>query len=247
MRTILIDNEKIFRDGLRNTINLFASELNIVAEADGVKTGLEAIDDFSPELVFLDVEMDDGTGMDLLSKLDEIAFSVIFVTAHDKYAVSAFRFSALDYILKPINVKEFEEAVQKAKEVQATKLLKERLDIFEENTTKSEQTKKLVLSGSKENLIVQISDVLSIEAEGSYSNFSFKNGETQLVSKNLKEYEQLLEEHKFFRAHRSWLINLKEVVKTETKDEMVAILTDDSKVPVSFRNRKQFTDSLKKL
>ncbi len=244
MKALVIDNEKNIRTTIIDLITAFCPQITSVAEADGVVSGLRKIHELQPDIVFTDVEMDDGTGMDMLSKLSEIKFQVIFITAHNKYAIDAFRFSAIDFLTKPINPDELAKSVQKAESNIKNKLFLEQVAVMnEKNLTKSE--KKIVLKELDAIHIIKVKDLICCEASGIYTTFFIDNNKQIVVSKNLKEYEEILEPYDFLRVHNSFLINANKIEKFEKNDGGFLIMEGGQRVPVSQRKKDVVISFLK--
>lgn len=245
MKALVIDNEKNIRTTVVDLISAFCPQITSIAEADGVVTGLKKIHELQPDIVFTDVEMDDGTGMEMLSKLSEIKFQVIFITAHNKYAIDAFRFSAIDFLTKPINPDELAKSVQKAENNIKNKLFLEQVAVMNENNlTKSE--KKIVLKELDAIHIIKVKDLVCCEASGIYTTFFIDNNKQIVVSKNLKEYEEILEPYDFLRVHNSFLINANKIEKFEKNDGGFLIMEGGQRVPVSQRKKDVVINFLKK-
>ena len=201
-------------------------------------SGIRAILEHKPDVIFLDIEMGDGTGFDLLSAIPTPAFQVIFTTALDSYGIKAIKFSALDYLLKPVDPAELVKAVAKLEQNAGVKKVNEGLQLLLANIKeKSGGQKRIAIHSLDKVELVSIEEIIRCESQGAYTIFFLKNKEQILATRNLKEYESLLEDHDFIRVHHSHLINfafLKEYVK---KDGGYAVMTDKSQVPVSFRKR----------
>lgn len=244
MKALVIDNEKNIRTTVVDLITAFCPQITSVAEADGVVSGLKKIHELQPDIVFTDVEMDDGTGMDMLSKLSDIKFQVIFITAHNKYAIDAFRFSAIDFLTKPINPDELAKSVQKAESNIKNKLFLEQVAVMnEKNLTKAE--KKIVLKELDAIHIIKVKDLICCEASGIYTTFFIDNNKQIVVSKNLKEYEEILEPYDFLRVHNSFLINANKIEKFEKNDGGFLIMEGGQRVPVSQRKKDVVISFLK--
>lgn len=248
MKTLIIDNDSRIREGLRQMIQKFCPQITELNEADGIESGIAAISKFNPELIFLDVELDGGTGMDLLSKLKNYNFDVVFITAHNKYAVDAFQFSAIDFILKPIGLEDLLNAIQKAKTSIANKDLVKQLNILKESFDNlSGSDKKIVLKDSESIYFVKVSDIVHCKAEGPYTEFYLTTQQKITISKSLKEYEELLEPYGFIRTHHSHLINIKRIVRFDKADGGTIVLENKEVVPVSQRKREHILELLNKL
>jgi len=244
MKALVIDNEKNIRTTVVDLITAFCPQITLVAEADGVVSGLKKIHELQPDIVFTDVEIDHGTGMDMLSKLSEIKFQVIIITAHNEYAIDAFRFSAIDFLTKPINPDELAKSVQKAESNIKNKLFLEQVAVMnEKNLAKSE--KKIVLKELDAIHIIKVKDLICCEASGIYTTFFIDNNKQIVVSKNLKEYEEILEPYDFLRVHNSFLINANKIEKFEKNDGGFLIMEGGQRVPVSQRKKDVVISFLK--
>ena len=236
--TIIIDDEPDAVDFITSIIGEYCPELEVTGKAHNIKDGVNLIKEIKPDLVFLDVEMPNGTGFDLLTHFPEKAFDVVFITAFNHYAIKAIKFSAVDYILKPININEFIEAVNRViqKRSNSTITGNENIEALLENIRSSHPT-RLVIPTSDGREYLNPKDIIRIEADRSYSWFYIVNKKKILVSRHLKEFQDLLNDRNFFRPHNSHLINLDFVKKYVRHDGGYIEMTDGSQVPVS-RNRK---------
>lgn len=238
MKLLLIDNEENVRQGLKEMIQLVSIEPHLIEEADGVCSGLQKIKTFSPDIVFLDIEMDDGSGFDLLKEVDHPAFQLIFTTAHDQYAIQAFRFSAIDYLLKPIDLSELAKSIEKAAgNIRSKDLHKQLSVLMSQISHKNDHDRKIVLKDIETTYFIRVSDILFCHAEGTYTKFYIANTHPILVSKNLKEYETLLEPLGFLRTHHSYLANTDKIKMYDKTDGGSLVLEGDHRIPVSQRKR----------
>jgi two-component system LytT family response regulator len=240
IRALIIDDAEKARIALRSDIEKYCPDLKIVGEAQGVSSGLEAIERYKPELVFLDIQMSDGTGFELLEKLKregKISFRFVFTTAFDEYAIKAFKYSAIDYLLKPIDPADLIQSVEKVKEASKPDELKESLEILLGRINKTkDHSARIALNSSDKIQLVTVGDIVRCESQGNYTLFYLNDQKQILVSRTLKEFEDLLEEHDFIRIHNSHLINpkyLREFIKTES----YVLMKDNSQVPVSVRKK----------
>lgn len=226
----------------------YCPQVTELREANGVAEGLKTIYDYQPDLVFTDVEMDDGTGMDMLSKLKDIKFQVIFITAYNKYAVDAFRFSAIDFLLKPIDPDQLAESVQRAHENVKRNTMIEQLAVLNNKMNQAgADEKKLVLRDQKAIHILKISDIVYLHAEGVYTTFDTAGGEQIVVSRNIKEYEEILSPYGFVRVHNSYLANMEHVHKFDKADGGTLVMMNKAVVPVSTRKKDVVMEYFKNL
>lgn len=247
VRTVIIDDDVNSRDNIRQMLKLYCNDVFILAESDSVKFGLECINQYHPDLVFLDVKMQDGTGFDLLKQIPNINFKVIFVTAYDEYAIKAIKFNALDYLTKPIDPDEMKCAVERA----ATALNEENVNIRKQesdmpNKIPFQGNRKIVLRSANTVYVTDIDRIIRCEANRNYTVFFLDDEERILIAKSMKEFVDLLESHGFFRVHNSHMINLNYVRKF-LKEELICVLKDNSNIPVAFRKRDELLNVLNKL
>jgi len=248
MNIVVIDDEKNVRQGLVRMLETFCTEVEVIGEANGVQSGLALLRQNPPDLVFLDIEMPDGSGLDLLKRLDSREFQVIFVTAYDEYAVEAFRLSAVDYLLKPVNPDQLIEAVEKAREWSERHHFQLELSILMENMNLlSQQERKIVLKDADSLYIVKIKDILHCQADGGYTEFYLEGGRKIVTSVNLKEYEKLFSPCGFLRSHHSHLVNLQHIVRFDKVDGGQLVLSDETIVPVSLRKKEALLKSLQNM
>ena len=234
IKVVVIDDDKKSVESLCLLINEYCPGFEIMGTANNVESGAKEIIIHNPDVIFLDIEMPGGTGFDLLMMLKHRNFDVIFVTAHNKYAISAIKHSALDYLLKPFDVKEFLEAIEKIKSNGKNKTLN--YDVLFENLN-NHSPKKLVVASSKGYEYIPVENIVRIESERSYARIFLSNGRVIMVSKCLNEYQSMLCSNTFFRIHNSHLINLNHVVMYSRNDGGYVEMSDKTKIPVS-RSKK---------
>lgn len=238
MKALIIDNEAFLRTGLRKMLGEFCPEIKSVEEAEGVQAGLQKIKNFSPDIVLLDIEMEDGTGFDLLKQIAEPAFQLIFVTAHNQYAIEAFRFSAIDYLLKPVDPEALQKSIHKAqKNIRSSSLQQQVQILLQQMAGIANHERKIVLKDLENTYFIKVSEILYCEAEGTYTKFFVTGNKSILVSKNLKEYEAILEPLGFIRTHHSFLANPDKIKLFDKTDGGTLILEGGLTVPVSQRKR----------
>ena len=243
MKVLIIDNEAPIRAGLRLQLETYCPKMDALQEATGIASGLLAIDNFQPDIVFLDVEMDDGTGFDLLKKSGSYNFQLIFITAHNKYAVDAFRFSAIDFLLKPIDTDDLLISLEKAISNLKNKNLKEQIQVLNESMNAiSMEHKKIVLKDKDSIYFIKVNDIIRCHAEGPYTEFFTSTGQKITISKTLKEYEEMLEPFGFIRAHHSHLINIRKIIRFDKTDGCNLIMENNDEVPVSQRKKEHLLE-----
>lgn len=241
LRAIVIDDVDKIRSKNIAAIKQYCPGVAVIAEAESVKTGIEAIKRYVPDLVFLDVEMPDGTGFDLLQQLAPINFKVIFITGYQEFAITAFRFSAIDYLLKPVEPSDLIDAVKKAEESVNKEVLDLKLSTLFSNMERPNNLQKLILKTAEKVYSVNVQDIVHCESEKNYTTFYFVNAPRLVVSNTLKDYETLLTPHGFFRSHQSHLINMlyfDHFIKADGGSTIV--MKDKSKVPLAVRKKEEF-------
>jgi two-component system LytT family response regulator len=212
LTAIVVDDEKPSREALSTYIRDFCPNVKVISECENAKSAYQTILEHHPKLVFLDIEMPNGDGFDLLRMFKRIDFKVIFVTAFSEYALNAFRFSATDYLLKPVKVDELVEAVAKVKEELALQHTNLNLQMLMEGLSHKESSHNdLVIPSTKGFTVIKIPELIMCEADGYCTHFYLTGKEKITSSKNLKHYEELLSDHRMMRVHHSNLINLEHV------------------------------------
>jgi two-component system, LytTR family, response regulator len=245
MRAIIIDDELSNRQNLIFLLGKVAGDVEVVTDCGTVKEGLSAIKKYLPDLVFLDIQLHNESGFELLKQLNDITFEIIFITAYDKYGIQAVKFAALDYILKPVDVSELEVAVSKARnkinDKEKNKRLEYLIDLVGNNKN---LPRKIALPMFNEIRYVTINDIVRCEAENTYTNFHLISGEKLLISKPLKEYTDLLTDYGFLRSHQSHLVNMKYINSWLKEDGGFLLLQNQTRVPVSRLNREKVKAAL---
>lgn len=243
LRGIVVEDEKHSRETLTGMLERYCKNVKIVAEADSYRSGLEMIREHAPDVLFLDIQMPDGSGFRLLEELDEINFEIIFTTAFDQFAIKAIKYSALDYLLKPIDPDELVNAIKKVEHKLGSQKVNQNIQVLLDNIkTKENDPHKIVLSTSEKIHIIETDQILRCESDNYYTNFFLTDGKTILVSKTLKENEELLSDHNFIRPHKSHLVNVKYIKGFLRNDGGYIEMTDGSKVPVSRRKREKIIE-----
>ncbi|MEM6631050.1 MAG: LytTR family DNA-binding domain-containing protein [Bacteroidota bacterium] len=239
--SVLIDNEKNARSNLRALLHTFCPDVQLIGEGTGVACGLELLAETQAQLVFLDVQMDDGTGMDLLAQIPDRHFEVIFTTAYDQFALQAIKLSALDYLLKPIDPEELQAAVAKAQVRISEKAQLDpslQLEALRHNLRHTAEDQKLVLKDAEKLYLVQLDEIIRCEATGSYTQFFLQGDRKIVVSSNLRSYEKQLKPFGFYRSHHSHLFNFAHLDHYEKGSGGFLVMKDGSRVPVSVRRKE---------
>jgi two-component system LytT family response regulator len=247
---LLIDDDSNLRNGMKSLLARYAPDMHIIGEADSVETGIKAMDSLRPQVVFLDIQLGDGTGFDILEQLanknGKSSSHIVFITAHEQYAIKAFRFSALDFLLKPVDPEELEKVIAKIKNAVSDNSNYAHIDLLLENIRKKvDNFKRIALSTSDGIHLFEVSDIIRCESEDNYTKFYIKNNKPVLISKTLKEYEDLLTEHGFERIHQSHLINLSYLKSYIKKDGGYVIMSDNSHLPISQRKKERLQELIK--
>ncbi len=239
VRTLIIDDEDHVRETLTTLLTRFCPQVNIVGNANSVASGIKAIREKNPELILLDIKMDDGSGFDILEHFNTIDFKIIFVTAYEKHALEAFQFSAVDYILKPVNREKLAEAVQRA-QILVQQDFNTQLSALRENINPGNKKNKKVVLKTLDNIyLLNTKDIMQCRSDGCYTIFESVDNESIMVSRILKEYDEMLSGYGFFRVHRSHLVNLQHIKRFEKQEGGSVVLTNDKKIPVSSRSRER--------
>lgn len=243
-QTVIIDDDQLARRGLRRILEQNFHEIEIIGEADSVASGLLLINEFAPELVFLDIEMPDGTGFSLLEKINKVNFKVVFTTSYSDYAITAFKYSAFDYIVKPVLIENVRNTIERIKDIPVLKE-RQRLEALKRNmisTNSDDHT--IALPETNGFSIVKVNEILRCEGERNYSRIYFKDGTTILVSRTLLDFDNLLVSHGFFRIHKSHLISLKNVNRYLKTDGGMVEMIDKTQLPVSPKFKDELLNRL---
>jgi two-component system LytT family response regulator len=248
LKAILVDDEFRSIEVLQSLLASFCPQVQICAVANDVDAAYNEILSHKPDLVFLDIEMPGGDGFSLLAKFTEINFQTVFVTSHSHYALNAIKFSALDYILKPAMPEDLMKAVEKAEERIENQNLQIKIETLAQNLkTTNRENKRLVLKTSDQIYVADVKEIVRMEGALGYTTFYLNDGHKILVSKTLKEYDDMLEGYDFLRVHQSHLINMKFFVRFDKRDGGFAVMKDGAKIPVSVRKKEELLNYLDKM
>jgi two-component system LytT family response regulator len=246
IKVLVVDDENKTREFIAKLIRSFGLELEVIAQGENVQTAIEAIQEHKPDLVMLDIQMPDGTGFDVLKQIENKNFEVIFITAHQEFAIKAIKFSALDYILKPVDPEELRQTIEQAIQSINSKKDDIQFDALHHNLV-PHQKRKLVLKTQESVFVVELDDIIRCEADKNYTFFFLTNGKKILVSKTLKDFETLLAGHNFFRIQQSHLININYVERYDKFDGGSVIMKDGASVPLSQAKKEMFFQMLENL
>jgi two-component system, LytTR family, response regulator len=239
MRAIIVDDEAHARSLLSNTIKEHCKGIEIIAEAENVKEAVKLINKNNIELVFLDIEMPNENGFALFEYFDKPNFVTIFCTAYSEYAVQAFEVSAVDYLLKPVTISKLQDAIEKAIKTRGQNQILQSVNTLRENITFN-QLQKIALPLSDGLVFIKIDDILYFEADGSYTHV-ITNKEKYLVSKKIKEFHELLtNDSRFFRVHRSYLVNIQQIKKYSKRDGATLVFENNKVIPVAREKKNEF-------
>ena len=237
-KIIIIDDEPRARSSIEKIISSNISEVEIVATGEDVKSGVKVINKYQSDIVLLDINLPDGSGFDILNQLPQKNFKLIFITAYEEHALSAFKVSAIDYIVKPIDYTELVAAIERAKKEISSKNTEETIkNYFENAANKNNKEKKIVLKTAESIHILKITDIIRCQADNNYTKFFLKGQKPIFVSNTLKEYDEILSNYNFFRTHQSHLVNLEHIIRFDKRDGGSIIMSDEGSVPVSVRKR----------
>jgi len=244
LKAIIIDDEAKARRILNSFIDDYCKQVQVIGLAEDVMQGVKLIQREQPDIVFLDIEMPGYNGFQLLDFFDDIHFEIIFVTAYSEFALKAFQVSAIDYLLKPLQIAQLVKAVEKVEKIKGNSLSHKRLSALQENL-QAKKVKKIVVPVSDGSLFIDVADITHLKAEGSYVNIFLKDGNKVLVSKNIKDYENhLTEAEGFFRTHRSFLVNIKYVVNA-TAANTEATMCNYETISISRERKNDFIEFVK--
>ena len=247
IRTVLIDDETDSIRVLQKLLETYCPQIEVVGTAEGVETGLEVIQATRPDLLLLDIEMTQGNAFDLLNQLRPLTFQVIFVTAFDNYAIRAFKYSAVDYLLKPVDIDELVSAVRKVTERSQQRNIIDQMQVFLDNMgTYGLAQQKMAVPTVDGLIFINLREVVRFEAKSSYTQINLENGEVVMATRTIKDYEDILPETLFCRIHNSHIINLQKIEKYHKGPGGYVILEDGSEIEVASRRRQEFLRRLLK-
>ncbi|HXB42047.1 MAG TPA: LytTR family DNA-binding domain-containing protein [Bacteroidia bacterium] len=246
IKAIIIDDIEQARITLKKDLQAYAKDVEVIGEANGVIEGAKLLKSVKPDVLFLDIQMQDGSGFDLLDILKEINFKIIFITASDAHAIKAFRYAAIDYLLKPVDPDELVAALKKLREENINESEKYKL-LNDSLKNHQKPHERLALHTQDKIHVVNIQDIIRCESNVNYTEFYFSGGKKLLVTKTLKDFEDLLSDQGFYRVHQSHLINTKYIKEFVKTDGGYILMNDGCNVPVSTRKRTEVMKMLEEL
>lgn len=247
MKIVIIDDEVRARRIMKTLLEEHCPFVEICDMAENVPAGVKAIQKHQPDLVFLDIEMPEYSGFQLLDFFDKIDFEIVFATAYNNYALKAFQVSAIGYLLKPIEIDALVKIVEKVKSIKSPTPIQERLGVLKANLEHNGRMKKIGLPTSEGLVFVQTEAIMYLKAQGAYTEILLLDKPKILVAKNIKQLEESLIHPNFFRTHRSFLVNLSHVQRFIRKDGGYLIMEDGQKIPLSARNKQTFLTAFQQL
>lgn len=247
IRAIIIDDENRSIETLRKLLEVYCASVQIVAECNNVPSAREQIERLQPDLVFLDIAMPGKSGFDLLNELDAINFEIIFITAYNEYMLQAFRFSAIDYLLKPVDHDLLMNAVNRVEKRIRTSAGATPIEAFKHNLKNIQRPNdmKICIPNMKGFTLMKISDIIYCKADNTYTTFYFANGQSLISSRSIMEFELLLEDCSFCRIHKSYLINLAHVKEYHKGEGGMVILSNSQSLEVSRRKKDHFLNQVR--
>ncbi len=240
LNTVIVEDEPKNTILLKKMLELYCPQINVCGEANSVESAVSVIAKSNPDLVFLDIEISGGNAFHVLDILQPIKFDIIFVTAYDSYLLKAIRYSALDYLFKPINIKELITAVNKSTENIYTQKKALQLESLIQNLSKPKPPTTITLTTPFGFYLIAIQSIIRCEAKGNYTVFFMDDGKSHTASKTLKEYEDLLPSDTFFRTHHSHLVNINFIVKYQRGKGGIIEMKDKSIIPLAARRKNEF-------
>ncbi|OFX34451.1 MAG: hypothetical protein A2W90_14020 [Bacteroidetes bacterium GWF2_42_66] len=243
--TVIVDDDILARRVLKRILEQNFKEIEIVGEADSVASGIELIEKVAPDLVFLDIEMPDGTGFSLIEQLENVDFKLVFTTSYSDYAITAFKYSAFDYIVKPVLLENVRSTIKRINDIPILHE-KQRVTVLKDSLTRKDSEREATIALPEMNgfSIVKVKDIVRCEGERNYSRIFFRDGKSTLVSRTLLEFDNLLVPHGFYRIHRSHLVNLKDVTKFLKTDGGIVEMSDKSQLRVSPKFKDDLLDMI---
>jgi len=251
IKAIIVDDQITAINSLKqDVLFLFPNDIQIIGESTTIDEAVVLFKEFKPDLIFLDIDLKIGTGFDFLKRISEfnyVDYDIIFTTAFNQFAIKAIKYSAFDYLLKPIDTDELKLSIERLQYEIESKATKSRIKMILDNQNSNNETedKTIALATSKEVKIVKIKDIVRCQSDHNYTNFYLVNGEKIMVSKTIKEYDSILSDHQFIRTHQSHLVNLNYVTSYIKNDGGILVLSTEDRIPISRRKKDEVIAKLK--
>ena len=244
LKTILIDDEKYSRENLMAELEPFSGMIQVIGESNSMTSAVKQIDELKPDLIFLDINLGDGTGFDVLEKITHHKFKLIFLTAYNQYAIKAFKFNAIDYLLKPLNKEDLKNVLERIRrnEQDSNPLLHEILENMQ-----SMKPKKIAIPSQDGFSLHPIEDIVRCQSDGNYTKIHFASCPKILSSKTLKYFDDMLQDLEFERVHNSHLVNINHIKKYVNVDGGTLKMSDGSQVPISQRKKSQVLSAIERI
>lgn len=244
IRVVIVDDEEGTRNLLKQLFRDYFPDVILLGEAADVRSGIKLLQKENPDLLLLDIQMPDGSGFDLLNQFEDPGFQLIFITAFDKFALKAFDYNAIDYLLKPLDPKSLRKAIEKFRR-HSGRALRPRLEGMME-VLETKQAQRIALSSAEGYAFYGLEEIVRLESSGGYTTFFIADGNRTTVAKTIKDYEELLPEDLFFRVHQSHIVALQYVRKFLKAENGQALMSDGCKIPVARRKKDKFIELLTK-
>ena len=244
IKCLIIDDDPFIQDLLQDKLSQYFQEIHVLAIASTGNEGIEHINTYKPDLIFLDVEMNDMTGFEMLGKLDSINFKTIFITSYNHYAIKAIRFNALDYLLKPFDLEELKNAIKRYKKYVLQNSDLDNVPVVLFNLKSKDVTSQILTLKTQQGVLqLKLKDIIYLEGNGNYSNIYLIKGRKEVVSKTLQDLEELLDAKGFFRCHKSYLVNKTHIVSKPSRFSVK--MSNNSNIPISRRRKSTFREWFK--
>jgi two-component system, LytTR family, response regulator len=245
---VIVEDEELARENLKLLISEFCPNVNVLAAEDNIEDGIKAIKQHLPDILFLDIKIQRNTGFELLKHFDTVGFEIIFTTAYAEFAIEAIKFSAIDYLLKPIDLNELREAISKVEKKNTNDNVSQKIEaLFHNLQRKTEDYPKIAVPSTNGLTIIHVKDILYCEAEGNYTKIHLLKGQSLLICKTLKEYDLILSKFNFFRIHHGFLVNLNEVNNYVRGDGGYVVMSNKKEIDVSKRKKEDFLKRLENM
>lgn len=245
LNVLIVDDESRSRRVLESYLSEYCENVKVVAAVGSVSEAVKAIQKLNPNLVFLDIEMPGENGFDLLNYFNNPDFMIIFVTAYQEYAIKAFRSSAIDYLLKPLEISQLIDAVNKATKLHDLKGNRNKLNVLQSNLNKNQITHRLALPVSDGYVFIAVDEIVCLEANGSYTQIYFTDKKPMLISKKMYKLDEMIAHPDLFKPHRSYLINLSHVTQYVRKDGGYIIMDNEMEIPLTLNRKSDFLSAVK--